>query len=59
MNELQFREYVIKAVKENPTLKSDIMDVYYMCMEEVESGGSFHHEARMAMDEIEHMIKEK
>jgi hypothetical protein len=49
---------VIKFVKENPDLKSEILDFYYLAVSEIEEGGSETHECELAYNDIVELIKE-
>jgi hypothetical protein len=58
MNLQQLKSEVIKFTNENPDLKSEILDFYYLAVSEIEEGGSESHECELAYNDIVELIKE-
>ena len=58
MNLQALKSVVIKAINENPDLKSEILDFYYLAVSEIEEGGSESHECELAYNDIVELIKE-
>jgi len=58
MNLQALKSEVIKAINENPDLKSEILDFYYLAVSEIEEGGSESHECELAYNDIVELIKE-
>lgn len=54
----QLEEYVKKAIKEYPELKSSIMSLFQLCLDEIEEGGSRTHEIELCVNDIEENINE-
>ena len=56
-------EYLVKFVTEKvqsyPTLKDEIMDIYSLCLSEIEEGAAEYHEVGMCLNDIEELIEEK
>jgi hypothetical protein len=55
-------EYLNKYIKEKkekyPSLKNDIMDLYYLCLSEIEEGGSEQSEVDSCISDIEDLIED-
>jgi hypothetical protein len=58
MNLQALKSEVIKSINENPDLKSEILDFYYLAVSEIEEGGSESHECELAYNDIVELIKE-
>jgi hypothetical protein len=58
MNLPELKSEVIKSINENPDLKSEILDFYYLAVSEIEEGGSESHECELAYNDIVELIKE-
>jgi len=55
-------EYLSKYVKEkkekHPSLKNDIQELYYLCISEIEEGGSESNEVQTCISDIEDLIED-
>ena len=58
MNTEEFKMWVIDNIKKNPTLKSDIIDLYRLALSEIEEGGSERNEIDHAIHDINELINE-
>lgn len=58
MNAEDFKLWVIENIKKNPTLKSDIIDLYRLALSEIEEGGSERNEIDHAVHDINELINE-
>jgi hypothetical protein len=58
MNISQLKSEVSKFINENPDLKDEILDFYYLACSEIEEGGSEMHECELAYNDIVELIKE-
>jgi hypothetical protein len=58
MNLHQLKEETKKFVAENPDLKDEILDFYYLAVSEIEEGGSESHECDLAYNDMVELIKE-
>lgn len=58
MNTEEFKMWVIDNIKKNPTLKSDIIDLYQLALSEIEEGGSERNEIDHAIHDINELINE-
>ena len=58
MNLPQLKEETKKFVEENPDLKEEILDFYYLAVSEIEEGGSESHECDLAYNDMVELIKE-
>ena len=58
MNLPQLKEETKKFVAENPDLKDEILDFYYLAVSEIEEGGSEQHECDLAYNDMVELIKE-
>jgi hypothetical protein len=47
-------EYINKY----PELKNEILDIYTLCLDEIEEGGSVQHEVSLGMTDLEELINE-
>jgi hypothetical protein len=54
----ELRRFVIETMKTNPQHKREIMDLYQLCLDEIEEGGSPQHEMDLCRNEIEELIKD-
>lgn len=45
-------EYINKY----PELKEEILDIYALCLDEIEEGGSIQHEISLGMTDLEELI---
>lgn len=53
----QLRAYVTAKIKEHPDLKSEIMDFYQLCLDEIESGESEDHEIQLCYQSIDELFE--
>jgi hypothetical protein len=53
----ELREYVIEMMKKYPQHKEEMMDLFVLCMDEIEEGGSPQHEMELCRNEIEELVK--
>jgi hypothetical protein len=55
-------EYLNKYIKEKkekyPSLKNDIMELYYLCLSEIDEGGSEQAEVDSCISDIEDLIED-
>jgi hypothetical protein len=52
----ELRRFVIETMKAYPQHKREIMDLYQLCLDEIEEGGSVQHEINLCRNEIESLI---
>ena len=52
----ELRRFVIETMKTYPQHKREIMDLYQLCLDEIEEGGSPQHEMDLCRNEIESLI---
>jgi hypothetical protein len=55
----QLTKWANEKIDENPHLKSEIYDLYSLCRDEIDEGGSESHEIELCMSDIEQLIKEE
>jgi hypothetical protein len=51
-------EFVTEKIKSYPKLKDEIMDLYSLCLSEIEDGGAEYHEVGMCLNDIEELIEQ-
>lgn len=54
----QLQKYVQEKIKLHPELKSEIISVFQLCLDEIEEGGSRQHEIDLCITDIEQTINE-
>jgi hypothetical protein len=54
----ELRQETRKFIAENPNLKDEISDFYYLAVSEIEEGGSESHECNLAYNDMVELIKE-
>ena len=54
----ELRQETRKFIAENPNLKDEISDFYYLAVSEIEEGGSESHECDLAYNDMVELIKE-
>ena len=59
MNLTELFSFCQDKIKEFPELKEDIIDLYQLAVDEVDEGGSEHHECELAFNEINDIIKDE
>lgn len=52
-------QYVRDMVEEYPQLKDEIFELYGLCLDEIEAGGSISHEVSTCYSDIEDLITSK
>lgn len=55
MNMKQLIEFAMEFVRENPNLKSDVLELIELCQSEIEEGGSESHEVSLAIESIKQL----
>lgn len=56
LNEL--RHWVFDKSKKHPELKSEMLGLLELCIDEVDEGGSVEHEIELCINDVEQLIKE-
>ena len=51
-------EFIKEKIKSYPKLKDEIIDLYSLCLSEIEEGGTEYHEVGMCLNDIKELIKE-
>lgn len=54
----QLRKWVDEKMTQHPELRSDIRDLYRLCLDEIEDGGSVEHEIELCINDIDELIDE-
>ena len=54
----EFRKLINKKVTEHPELKEEILDLYQLCLDEVEEGSSRENEIQLCLSSIDDLIEE-
>lgn len=54
----QLTDYAKEMMVKYPNHKSEIQDIYSLCMDEIEEGGSVEHECQLAMEDIRQLVGE-
>lgn len=54
----QLRAFIKECVAKHPHLKEEIYDLYELCLDEIEEGGSVDHEIQLCITSIEQLIEE-
>ncbi len=52
------KKYATDMILKYPTLKDMIIDLYQLCMTEIEEGGSEHHEFDLFQRDVDELIEE-
>lgn len=55
----EFKIEINKQIKENPSLKEEILDFYELAINEIEDGGSSQHEISLCLESINQLKQEK
>lgn len=55
----QLRDYARTCIERRPDLKSDIIELYQLCLDEIEEGGSREHEISLCQSDIEQLMEEE
>ncbi len=53
-----FKKWVQEQINLHPNLKQEILDFFWLCIDEIHDGGSEHHEINLAMNSINELIEE-
>ena len=53
----ELKQYVEGVVKLHPQHQEEIRDLYQLCLDEIEEGGSVEHEVSLCRSDIEEVIK--
>ena len=51
------RQYCADKIKLYPNLKEEILDFFYLAIDEIEEGGSERHEIELAINSIEELTQ--
>lgn len=54
----QLQVYIQDKIKTYPELKGQILDLFTLCVDEIEEGGSRTHEISLCVSDIEELINE-
>ncbi|WP_282459196.1 hypothetical protein, partial [Mycoplasmopsis arginini] len=52
----ELKQYVVDVVKSHPQHEEEIKGLYYLCLDEIEQGGSVEHEISLCRSDIEELI---
>jgi hypothetical protein len=52
-----FQKYCADMIKLYPNLKEEILDFFYLAIDEIEEGGSERHEIELAINSIEELTQ--
>lgn len=58
MNLQYFQDYTRKAINDHPNLEVEILDFYWLAINEIEEGGSERHEIDLAINSIQELIED-
>lgn len=58
MNLNYLKNFVKEKISQYPSLEDDIKGLYYLCLQEIEDGGSEIQEVQSAISDIEDLIEE-
>ena len=58
MNLQYLRIFIKEKIEQYPKLKGEIMDFYYLCLSEIEEGGSEQSEVDSCINDINDLIEE-
>jgi hypothetical protein len=54
----QLKEWIKIQIAKHPEHKEEILDLYSLCVDEIEEGGSPDHEIYLCRDSVEQLIEE-
>ncbi len=54
----EFKEFVLKSIKDHPDKKDQITDMYWLAIEEINDGGDPTHECELGWQAIQDIINE-
>lgn len=52
----ELKTHLIQVIKDHPSLKQEITQLYYLCLNEIEEGGSPMHEIELCLNDVEQLI---
>jgi len=52
----ELRGYCKEVIKDYPKIESDIVELFTLCVSEIEEGGSESHEVELCLGDIEELI---
>ena len=52
-----FKEFVNEKINQYPNLKMEILDFFWLCVDEIHDGGSEQHEINLAINSINELIE--
>lgn len=58
MNIQTLKAEATRIIKEIPSLKDEVIDLFELAMTEIEEGGSESHECQLAINDMEELVKE-
>ena len=58
-NVLQLKKYVREITAQYPDLDEEISDLYDLCLNEIEEGGSEQHEINLCYNDIQSLLKDR
>lgn len=53
----ELKKFAIEMINKHPQHKREIIDLYQLCLDEIEEGGSPQHECDLCRNDIEELIK--
>jgi hypothetical protein len=53
----QLKSFVRESIKSHPQHREEIEDLFQLCLDEIEEGGSVDHEVSLCRNDIEELIK--
>lgn len=53
-----FQNKCNEYINKYPELKNEILDIYTLCLDEIEEGGSVQHEISLGLSDLEELINE-
>ena len=54
-----FKEFVNEKINQYPNFKMEILDFFWLCVNEIHDGGSEQHEINLAINSINELIENK
>ena len=58
MNIQTLKAEAARIIKDWPSLKDEVIDLFELAMTEIEEGGSESHECQLAINDMEELVKE-
>ena len=53
----ELKRFVIETINSHPQHKREIIDLYQLCLDEIQEGGSPQHEMDLCRNDIEELVK--